>query len=447
MKRSDVPALLEELRSRNIDVIRVSYSDLIGVDRGRDVLLEELETTLEHGIAFCRAVYHTSPMGDVVPVQGGIESGLPDISASPDLDTLTDLPWEPGALWCLADTTVLGGQPAGESPREVARRVTAKLAELGLGAIVGPELEFYLLEQDDSSPQGWRRYADAPGNVYVVGRKGDPRGVLLTMLRYLRDASLQVTAANHEFCGGQFEINLNHSDLLDAADRAFRMKSAVQEIARHEGMLATFMAKPFNDEGGSGFHLHVSLVDEEGTNIFGDPDGEHGLSDTGRHAIGGVLAHAPALTAILNPTINSYKRFGPDTLAPWLIDWGLDNRSAMVRIPPERGSASRMEVRLGDATANPYLAIAAIGAAAYLGIRDKVELAAPLEGYGYDPESAPMLPQSLPEALDALAADEGLREVLGDFFVESFLTYKRNEVDRFAHHVTDWEFREYAYHL
>ena len=205
-----------------------------------------------------------------------------------------------------------------------------------------------------------------------------------------------MTAANHEFCGGQFEINLNHSDLLDAADRAFRMKSAVQEIARHEGMLATFMAKPFNDEGGSGFHLHVSLVDDDGTNVFGDPDGEHGLSDTGRFAIGGVLAHAPALAAILNPTINSYKRFGPDTLAPWLIDWGLDNRSAMVRIPPERGAASRMEVRLGDATANPYLAIAAVGAAIYLGIRDKVEPQAPFEGYGYDPESAPMLPAVAP---------------------------------------------------
>ncbi|MGC4112983.1 MAG: glutamine synthetase family protein [Nocardioides sp.] len=447
MKSSDVPALIEDLRSRGIDVIRVSYPDLIGVDRGRDVLLEELESALEHGIAFCRAVYHTSPMGDVVPVQGGLEMGLPDISAQPDLDTLTDLPWEPGAQWCLADTTVLGGLVAEESPREVARRVSAKLSELGLGAVVGPELEFYVLEQDESSPQGWRRYADAPGNVYVVGRKGDPQGILLTMLRYMRDASLRVTAANHEFCGGQFEINLLHSDLLDAADRAFRMKSAVQEIARQEGMLATFMAKPFNDEGGSGFHLHVSLVDEDGTNVFGDPDGEHGLSDTGRYAIGGVLAHAAGLAAILNPTINSYKRFGPDTLAPWLVDWGLDNRSAMVRIPPERGSASRMEVRLGDATANAHLAIAAVGAAIYLGVRDKIEPSAPLEGYGYDPESAPLLPQSLPEALDALAADTGLREVLGDFFVDSFLAYKRNEVDRFAHYVTDWEFREYAYHL
>jgi glutamine synthetase len=181
--------------------------------------------------------------------------------------------------------------------------------------------------------------------------------------------------------------------------------------------------------------------------VFGDADGEHGLSDTGRHAIAGVLNHAPALAAILNPTINSYKRFGPDTLAPWLIDWGLDNRSAMVRIPPERGSAARMEVRLGDATGNPYLAIAAVGAAAYLGIKNKLDPPKPLEGYGYDPESAPMLPSSLPEALDALEADSEFRDAIGDFFVESFLTYKRNEVERFNQHVTDWEFSEYAYHL
>jgi glutamine synthetase len=447
MDHVDVSALVEDLRGKGIDVVRVSYPDLIGVDRGRDVLIDELQSVMGHGIAFCRAVYHTSPMGDVVPVQGGIESGLPDISARPDLSTLTNLPWEPGAAWCLADTSVLGGRAAEESPREVARRVSAKLNELGVGAVIGPELEFYLLEEDASSPNGWRRYADQPGNVYVVGRKGDPKGVLLTMLRNMRDAALQVTAANHEFCPGQFEINLNHSDLLDAADRAFRMKSAVQEIARHEGMLATFMAKPFNDEGGSGFHLHISLVDGDGTNVFGDEAGADGLSTVGRAAIAGVLAHAPALAAILNPTINSYKRFGPDTLAPWLIDWGLDNRSAMVRIPPERGGASRMEVRLGDATANPYLAMAAVCAAIYLGVRDKLEPPKPLEGYGYDPESAPMLPQSLPEALDALEADKDLQEVLGEFFVESFLTYKRNEVERFSRFITDWEFREYAYHL
>jgi glutamine synthetase len=125
----------------------------------------------------------------------------------------------------------------------------------------------------------------------------------------------------------------------------------------------------------------------------------------------------------------------------------MDNRSAMVRIPPERGGAARMEVRLGDATANPYLAMAAVVAAIYLGISEGLEPPAPLEGYGYDPESAPMLPQSLPEALDALEADTALHEVLGEYFVEAFLTYKRNEVERFSKFITDWEFREYAYHL
>jgi glutamine synthetase len=445
--QQQVVEVIEGLRARGIDVIRVSYPDLIGTDRGRDVLIDELGTVMGHGIAFCRAVFHTTPRGDVVPIQGGLESGLPDIKVVPDLATLTDLPWEPRAAWCLGDTFAQDDAPAQESPREVARTVAARLSEVGLQAVIGPELEFYVCEPDDTCDKGWKRYADQAGNVYVVGRKGDPQGILLSMLRHLRDADLQVTAANHEFSAGQFEINLNHSELVDAADRAFRMKSAVQEIARHEGMLATFMAKPFNDEGGSGFHLHVSLVDEDGTNVFGDPDGEGELSAVGRSAIAGVLAHAPALAAILNPTINSYKRFGPDTLAPWLIDWGMDNRSAMVRIPPERGAAARMEVRLGDATANPYLAMAAVGAAIYLGVRDKLEPPAPLEGYGYDPESAPMLPQSLGEAVDALEADTELGSVLGEFFVGSFVAYKRNELERFSRFVTDWEFGEYAYHL
>ncbi len=139
------------------------------------------------------------------------------------------------------------------------------------------------------------------------------------MLRQLRDAELHVTAANHEFSPGQFDINLGYSDLADAADRSFWLKSAVQEIARQRGLLATYMAKPFNDEGGSGFHVHASINDER-NEIFGDPDAQDRISATGRHAIAGVLGHARALSALLNTTINSFKRFGPDTLAPWLID-------------------------------------------------------------------------------------------------------------------------------
>jgi len=409
------------------------------------VLLDVLPAALEHGLAFCRAVYHTSPMGDVVPVPGGLDQGLPDITVVPDLSSLTALPWEPRAAWCLGEAFAPGGEPAPEAPRMVARRVAERISGLGYELACGPELEFYLCEQDGDGR--WRRYADDPGNVYVVGRKGDPQGLLLHMLRQLRDAGLRVTAANHEFSAGQFEINLGHSGLVDAADRSFRLKSAVQEIARQRGLLATFMAKPFNDEGGSGFHVHVSLNDETGRNVLGDPGGPDGLSAAGRHAIGGVLAHARALSALLNPTVNSYKRFGPDTLAPWLIDWGLDNRSAMVRVPPERGPGARMEIRLGDATANPYLAMAAFGAAVCLGIADKIEPGDKLEGYGYDPDRAQILPMRLGDALDALEADTELADVLGAYFVSSFLAYKRNEIERFERYVTDWEFREYAYHL
>jgi glutamine synthetase len=441
----DVGAVSERLREQGVDVVRVSYPDMIGVDRGRDVLLSELAAATEHGLAFCRAVYHTSPRGDVVPVQGGLEMGLPDISVRPDLQTITPLPWEPGAAWCLGDARTADGQPAPESPRTVARAVAAQLERAGYRLICGPELEFFVCER--GADGSWQRYANDLGNVYVVGRKGDPQGLLLHMLRQLRDARLDVTAANHEFSPGQFEINLGHSGLVDAADRAFRLKSAVQEIARHRGLLATFMAKPFNDEGGSGFHVHASLGDDAGANVFGDQEGTDGLSAAGRHAIGGVLRHAPAVSALLNPTINSYKRFGPDTLAPWLIDWGLDNRSAMVRIPPERGEAARMEVRLGDATANPYLAMAAIGAAVYLGIEGKIEPPDKLEGYGYDPAKAEMLPVRLGSALDALEADTELADVLGQYFTGSFLAYKRNEIERFERYVTDWEFGEYAYHL
>ncbi|MFF2659113.1 glutamine synthetase family protein [Kitasatospora sp. NPDC058032] len=420
----------------------------MGTDRGRDVLVDALPAAVRHGLTFCRAIYHTGPLGEVVPVEGGLDAGLPDITVHPDLATLVELPWEPGVAWCLGRTTDPStGRPCPESPREVLHAVTERLAGLGLTAVVGPELEYFLCEPDPAAPSGWRPYAGAPGNVYVAGRRGDPDGHLLRTLRLLAALGIGTTMGNHEFSGGQFEINLTHSEALDAADRAFRFKAAVKEIARTEGRLATFMAKPFNAEGGSGFHLHVSCLDGEGRNVFADAGAPDGLSATARHAIGGVLRHAPALAALLNPTVNSYKRFGPDTLAPWLIDWGLDNRSAMVRIPPERGDATRLEVRLGDAGANPYLAVAGLAAALALGVEEAVEPPAPLEGYGYDAAKAPVLPGSLGAALDALEADTALCEALGKGFTTAFLAFKRAELERFARHVTDWEFREYGYHL
>ncbi|GGI96484.1 glutamine synthetase family protein [Streptomyces brasiliensis] len=437
---------MDRLAADGIDVVRVTYPDLIGTDRARDVLVEELPRAVEHGLAFCRAVYHTTPQGDVVPVDGGLDAGLPDVVVRPDLDTLVALPWEPGVAGCLAEVVdPATGSPAPESPRDLLRTVLDSCHAHGLRPVVGPELEYYLCSPDPAG--GWQRYARDPGVVYTAGLRADPDNHLLRTLRPVRGLDIGVLSGNHEFDGGQFEINLTHSEALSAADCSFRFKAAVKELARREGRLATFMAKPFNDAGGSGFHLHLSCDDAEGRNAFDDPAGAYGLSGTARHTVAGVLAHAPALAALLNPTVNSYKRFGPDTLAPWLIDWGLDNRSAMVRIPPERGSGARLELRLGDASANPYLAIAATAAAALLGVLAGEEPPAPLEGYGYDTTKSARLPATLPEALDALEADTALAGLLGKGFTTSFLTYKRNEVERFQRHVTDWEFTEYAYHL
>ncbi len=450
MRESDRSALTQTQKSladSGVDVLRLGFSDLMGSERGRDLLVHRLARTAEDGVAFCRSVFGTTPQGDVVDIEGGLGAGLPDIVAHLDLNTVVAVPWEPGVAHCIADLYDPDGCPSAQSPRQVLKRMIGKFAELKLTPVVGPELEFYVLQKDTAAAQGWSRYGEATGNVYVAGLRGDPENVLLRSLRQLSDYGLDVIAANHEFSSGQFEINLWHSDALSAGDRAFRFKSAVKELARRDGKLATFMAKPFNDEGGSGFHLHFSTLDEDGKSTFDEPDGQYGLSATGLSAIAGVLKHAPAVAALNNPTINSYKRFGPDTLAPWLIDWGLDNRSAMVRIPPERGRASRLELRLGDATANPYLAIAGLLAAVYLGIRDELSPPDPLLGYGYDETKASRLPADLGASLNALESDTEFGELLGNEFVTTFLTYKRNELERFSRFVTDWEFREYAYHL
>lgn len=439
----------DDLTARKIDVVRIGYADLIGADRGRDVLVNRFARTVGSGVAFCRSVYGTTPRGGVVDIEGGMSAGLPDVVAFPDLTTLQEIPWEPGVAHAIADVFNPDGSPSQESPRMCLKRVLGFFAELGMKPVVGPELEFYVLERSTTAPSGWQRYGEGTGNVYTSGLKGDPENVLLSSLRVLGDYGLEVVAANHEFSSGQFEINMWHGEALDAADRAHRFKTAIQELARRQGKLATFMAKPFNDEGGSGYHLHFSCWSEdEKTALFdGGPDSPDGLSDVAHWAIGGIIKHAAAIAAFSNPTINSYKRFGPDTLAPWLVDWGLDNRSAMVRIPPEMGKSSRLEMRLGDASANSYLAIGSMLAAAYLGIRDKIEPPPPLEGYGYDTSKAEMLPQTLTEAMAALEANTEIREIMGEALVNAFLQYKRDEIDRFNHWITDWEFEEYTYHL
>lgn len=438
---ADAPALLAALPPE-VSTFRVLYPDLHGIARGKDVPVAELERALR-GLNFCWAVMGTDLRH--TPVVGG-EEGYPDMLATPDTATLRRLPYEPDVACALADLS-RDGEPEPTDMRELVRRAERELDSLGMSAKIGPELEFFLCERDESG--AWRRHVDNLSMVYTVGPQADPAGLLKRMLDACSALEIGAIAANHEFMNSQYEINVKHSGALDAADRAFMLKAAVKEIAAREGMLATFMGRPFADQGGSGFHLHLSL-EREGANAFDDPGGAEGLAPELRHFTAGLLEHAGALVALLNPTVNAYRRIVPDSLAPTHCNWGFDNRTTFVRIPPERGGGSRVEIRVGDGACNAHLVIAATLFAGIDGLRRELDPPEPLAGdaYAMDPEQqGPPLPPTLDVALDALEADELIRDALGPDVVETFLAIKRFELERFRSHTTDWELDEYMHHL
>jgi len=426
--------------------VRVVYPDLHGYPRGKDVPVAAFDHVAEDGLAFCAAIMGTDLRH--TPVTGP-EEGYPDLIVRPDLDTITRVPWEPGIAWCIGDVYRANSHhPEPADPRGALRRAIAAFAELGLEPVVGPEIEFFLVERDPEAPNGIRRYVDELSMVYTVGPQADPRNVVRPISEALAQIGQGAFAVCHEYMNSQYEINIRHAEALTAADRAFRLKSAVKDIAAQHGLIATFMGKPFNDQGGSGFHLHVS-VDRYGANAFADPDADGGVSDELRHFSAGVLAHGPALMAFLNPTINAYRRLVPDSLAPVRCNWGWDNRTTFIRIPPERDGGTRIEIRVGDGSANPYLAIAAVLFAGLRGLKEELELPEPVEGdaYALGEKAGGPLPTTLAEALDALEADEYIAGQLGAPTVETFVALKRFELERFHQWTSDWDIAEYLYHL
>lgn len=433
----------DDTAAEPVTSIRVLYSDLHGVARGKDIPAAEFDRVTEHGLCFCSAVMGTDLRH--TPVVGGDE-GYPDLIARPDLETMISLPWEPGVACCLAHLEpARGGDPIAD-PRGAVRTAVAGLRELGFDPIVGPELEFFLVELDPEAPNGIKRPVDRLSMVYTVGPQVDPQGIGRRLTESLSQLGMEAFAFNHEYMNSQYEINLRHADALTAADRAFRLKAAVKDVAAQHGLVATFMGKPFNDQGGSGTHLHVSL-NRDGSNAFAAGDD---VSDELHAFTAGVLAHAAALMAFLNPTINAYRRIQPDSLAPTHANWGWDNRSTFVRIPPERGGATRMEIRVGDGSANPYLAIAAVLAAGAHGVRDDLKPGDPVGGDAYRADAAVAgapLPDTFEAALDALEADTLLRDALGAPIVDTFLAMKRFEIERHRAWVSDWDIEEYLHHL
>ena len=435
----------EELRSRGVDMIRLLYSDIHGIYRGKDFVVDVYDQVAEHGMNFAAANLVDGINGDPLEGEGTFaDLGFPDMTVLPVPESLRQIPWRSTTAWCLGKVAD-GSMGAEYSSRSLLERVTSLCTDRGYRPIVAPEMEFYLFREDDAGLV--TRYIDRHAMVYSVGERADPEYVVRDMLKAAHKLGLEVTASNHEFGRGQYEINMNHGGALATADRTFMFKAMAKEMAATRGLLATFMGKPLNHDEGTALHLHISMLDEEGNNVFADDRSADGISDVGHSFCAGILDHAPALTAILAPTVNAYRRLATGALSPTFANWGYDNRLAFVRVPDERGLATRFELRLADGSTNPYLLVAAAVLAGLLGVEQQLEPPAPIRTVrDIGPASGKAIPRSFDASLAALRDDAELRERMGRI-ADTFIAVKEAEIARFNAHVTDWELREYIWHL
>ncbi|GAA1779407.1 glutamine synthetase family protein [Leucobacter iarius] len=430
---------LDRLLARGIRVIRLIHPDLFGRQRGKQFPVSELPGILG-GVAYSKVSLAEDLFG--VPVDEAEFTqlaGHPDLHARIEPATAIIPPWEPDAVWVLSSLW----EGDARSPLCARGQLVRALEELqrahGCSAVAAGEPEFYLFERDAEGRPTQRPYS-AEGVSYTIDRVTDPAGVVGRIHRGLVDLGIGVTAVNREFSPGQFEVNLRHAPALAAADRAFLLKTAIKELAVVEGRAANFMAKPLGGEEGSSLHIHVSLWRDDANAFAGSSEGEPSsgapLADVLRHAIGGLQAHAPALTALSSPTANSFKRLQGEGLSPDAADWGEDDRHVYLRIPAERGPATRIELRAGDASASPHLLLAGMIHAIRDGLDRRIE---PLDA------GAP-LPRSLEDAIAALRADAVLASGFGREFVDVYAALKLSEARAARLAVTDWEWRTYHSH-
>jgi glutamine synthetase len=415
-----------------------------------------------HGAAKAKAVpveHYDMVVGDGAGFAGFAVWGLgmgphgPDFMGVGDPATISDVPWLPGVARIVCDGHV-NGKPYAYCSRVALKRQLQQFTERGYTLYTGIEPEFMLLrrtEQGQLAPFDATDNADKP--CYDYKGLARVRPILDDLSRHLRSVGIDVYQIDHEDANGQFEINFTYTDALKSADNMIMFKMAASEIAKQHGAIATFMPKPFANRTGTGAHFHLSIGSASQKNIFYDQVDRRGLglSQIGYWFLGGLLRHAPALAAICAPSVNSYKRLvvgrslSGATWAPAYIAYGDNNRTACVRIP-----FGRIELRLPDGAANPYLATAALAAAGLDGIDRQLDPGEPLNInlYELSPEEIHargigLLPQSLSEALDALKADEVVQRGIGVELAAEFIRLKRMEWIEYSRHVSDWETQRY----
>lgn len=414
----------------DVRYVYLEFCDLNGISRSKQIGVERFREAWQAGFSVNMLLLVQTPRNHVPEGTGyGTEIGYGDGLLRPDLSTVKRIPWRDDAIRVLCDVE-FDGEPVCAAPRIALQSVLSEI-DLDLEISVGSELEFHLFEDTDSyEPVTDHKHEWISWATEQVSPFHD------RLTEWGRAYGVPIQSLEHEHGPGQFEVLFDHGPPLAQADRTFDFKRLVKQAAKHSGHEATFMAKPFGDESGNGYHLHVSAVTEE-TNAFARDDGE--LSASGRSFVAGVLDHADALTAFHAPTFNAFKRFDATGFAPDTASWGFDNRMASVRIPSGR---TRIENRIGSADANPYLVIASTLAAGVDGIRRSLDPCAASDGNPAG--SRPQLPRSPEVALTALESNETLVDFLGENRIRAYVATKRRDVAAFRDHVTDWERDQYV---
>lgn len=440
----DRKEVLERVKADNVRFVSLQFSDVTGALKSVDLPVERLGIALDEGIWF-----------DGSSVEGFARIQESDMHLRMDAETYAVLPWSPADLrrarfFC--DIYYPDGTPFPGDPRLALRRMIARAAEKGLIYNAGPEPEFFLFRRNGGDsihpvPHDVGGYFDFSPNDEAVRVRTELMDALSAM-------GLEVEVGHHEVALGQHEIDFRFADALRTADNVLTLKTTVKAIAATHDLTASFMPKPILGINGSGMHVHQSLFDASGRNLFYEKADPFGLSPIAYGFIAGQLKHARALAAVVAPSVNSYKRLVPGYEAPVYIGWAQTNRSALIRIPrinPGQEKGTRAELRCPDPSCNPYLALAVMLAAGLDGIEHGLTPGTPLNNVNiYDlteeerqAKGITSLPASLDEALHELAQDTVLQEALGAEGFAAFMRAKRAELESYRLQVSDWEVKQY----
>ncbi len=427
---SDIAAWLNAYKIRNVEVI---VPDMAGVARGK---MHPVGSFDAEDIRLPTAVFAQTITDDYY-IAKNLEDR--DMKLRPDPSTLRTLPWATQATASvMVDCFDRQGEVVHEAPREVLRSVLAGYAQAGWQPVVAPELEFYLMparaagdDPEDAVEPG----ADQPLCPYGVDRLHELEPFFTQLAACCEAQEIPAGTFSQELGPGQFEVNFNHGDALALADSVLHFKRTVRHVARLHGMRASFLAKPWVDDAGSSMHIHQSVIDADGQNVFSNADGEP--SDLFNGYLGGLQQYMPQALALFAPYANSYRRFLNHFASPINLEWAVDNRTVGLRVPDSSPQARRVENRLAGSDVNPYLVFAGTLACGYLGMQEKLTPRAAVEGSAYDTPFA--LHRHLYQSLDSLQGSRALNDVLGEPFVDLFCAVKALEYQEYQRSVSPWE--------